>query len=159
LRTVKQSKNRYCVEGKISKMTLSSPQSARISVAIRLFIYGHKEDEDSFQEMTQTLVVDVMGGLIELESPVVIGSQILAVNENTNEGVGCCVASNQLNSNGKGEVGIIFNKPALDFWGIKFSSADRNSSKTEHAAVRHFIDGSGAPVAVEMYRRLMGRRH
>jgi hypothetical protein len=43
-----------------------------------VFIYGCKEDGDPFQELTRTLAVDVRGGLIELESPVVNGLRVLA---------------------------------------------------------------------------------
>ena len=92
----------------MSKVSFSSPQSKRISMAIPVFIYGCKEDGDPFQELTRTLAVDVGGGLIELESPVVNGLRVLAINENTDEDVECYVVSSQLSDNGKAEVGITF---------------------------------------------------
>jgi hypothetical protein len=143
----------------MSKVSFSSPQSKRISMAIPVFIYGCKEDGDPFQELTRTLAVDVSGGLIELESPVVNGLRVLAVNENTGEIVECCVVSSQLSHHGKAEVGIIFDKPAPNFWGVKFSSEDWNPGQSKYADARQFIDRGTAPVTAEMYRRLVGRIH
>ena len=61
------------------------------------------------------MVVDVKGGLIELESPVVIGLRLLAVNENTNEEVECSVVDAQCGLSGKTEVMIAFDKLAKSF--------------------------------------------
>jgi hypothetical protein len=90
----------------MSKVDFSSLQDERVSVAIPVFVYGQKEDGDPFQELTRALVVDVTGGLIELESPVVNGLRLLAVNENTNEDVECSVVYAQDSYNGKTEVRI-----------------------------------------------------
>ena len=143
----------------MSKMNFSGPQSKRIRMAIPVFIYGCKEDGDPFQELTRTLAVDVRGGLIELESVVVNGLRILAVNENTDEDVECCVVSSQLSHHGKAEVRITFDKPSPNFWGIQFSSEDGNPAPSKYADARHFMDSGTAPVTAEMYRRLMGRTH
>jgi hypothetical protein len=105
------------------------------------------------------LVVDVSGGLIELESPVVNGLRVLAVNENTGENVECFVVSSHRSRNGKAEVGITFDKPSPNFWGFKFPSEDWNPGQGKYADARQFIDGGTAPVTAEMYRRLMGRVH
>jgi hypothetical protein len=140
-------------------MSFSGPQSKRISMAIPVFIYGCKEDGDPFQELTRTLAIDVRGGLIELESPVVNGLRVLVVNENTDEDAECCVVSSRLSHHGKSEVVITFDKPSPDFWGIECSSEDGNSAQSECANARQFIDGGTAPVSAEMYRRLMGRTH
>lgn len=143
----------------MSKMSFSGPQSKRISMAIPVFIYGPKEDGDPFQELTRTLAVGVSGGLIELESPVVNGLRVLAVNENTGENVECFVVCSQRSRNGKAEVGITFDKPSPNFWGIKFSSEDWNPGQSKNADARQFIDEGTAPVTAEMYRKLMGRTH
>jgi hypothetical protein len=143
----------------MSKVSFSSTQGERISMAIPLFIYGYTQEGDPFQELTRTLAVDVRGGLIELESPVVKGLRVLAVNENTGENVECCVVSSQLSHHGKAEVGITFDKPSPDFWGIQFSSETGNPAQSKYADARHFMDSGTAPVTAEMYRRLMGRTH
>jgi hypothetical protein len=117
------------------------------------------EPKTGGRSLTRTLVVDARGGLIELESPVVNGLRVLAVNENTDEDVECYVVSSQLSDNGKAEVEITFDKPSPNFWGIQFSSEDWNPGPGKYADARQFIDAGTAPVTVEMYRRLMGRTH
>ena len=92
----------------MSKIDFSSPQAKKISMAIPVFIYGCTEDGDPFQELTSTSVVDVGGGRIELESPVVIGLRVLAVNENTDEDIECRVVVSKKTNNGKTEVRIAF---------------------------------------------------
>ena len=127
----------------MSKADFISPQDERVSVAIPVFVYGRKEDGDTFQELTRALLVDVRGGLIELESPVVNGLRLLAVNENTNEDVECSVVCAQGNRSGKTEVRIAFDKPSPNFWGIRFSSGERNLDQSERAEPRHFLAACG----------------
>jgi hypothetical protein len=135
------------------------PQSGEISVAMPVFIYGCKEDGEPFQELTRTLIVDSKGGVIELESPVANGLRVLAINENTGEDVECCVVCSQRSRNGKAEVGITFDKPSPNFWGIRFSSEDVNPGQSKFADARQFVNGGTAPINTEMYRRLVGRTH
>src|ERR1700688_195007 len=143
----------------MSKVDFSSPQDERVSVAIPVFVYGRKEDGDPFQELTRALVVDVKGGLIELESPVVSGLRLLAVNENTNEEVECSVVDAQGGHSGKTEVRIAFDKPSPNFWGIRFSSGERNLDQSKRAEPRHFLGDDRGPVTSEMFRKLMGWTH
>jgi hypothetical protein len=89
-------------EAKMSKASFSSPQSGRVSKVIPVFVYGSMEDGATFQELAQTVVVDVGGGIIELEAPVANGMRLLAVNENTNKDVECSVVCTQGSRNGKG---------------------------------------------------------
>jgi hypothetical protein len=56
----------------MSNLNFSSSQDERISGAIPVFVYGCKGDGEPFQELTRALVVNVRGGLIELETPVEI---------------------------------------------------------------------------------------
>jgi hypothetical protein len=143
----------------MSKVSVSRTQGKRISMAIPAFIYGYTQNGDPFRELTRTLAVDARGGLIELESPVVNGLRVLAVNENTGENVECCVVSSQLSHDGKAEVGITFDEPSSDFWGIQFPSENGNPAQSKYAEARHFIASGTAPVTAEMYRRHMGRTH
>ena len=143
----------------MSKSDFSSPQDERVSATIPVFVYGCKADGEPFQELTQTLAVDVRGGLIELESPVVNGLRLLAVNENTNEDVECSVVYAEGSHSGKAEVRIAFDNPSPNFWGMQFSSGQRNQDQSKRAEPRHFIDNGRAPVTAEMYRKLMGRTH
>jgi hypothetical protein len=141
----------------MSKADFSGSQDERVSVAIPVFVYGRKQDGDPFQELTRALVVDVRGGLVELESPVVNGLRLLAVNENTNEDVECSVVSAQDSHNGKTEVRIAFDKPSPNFWGIELPSEKGNLDQSKRAEPRHFIGDGRVPVTPEMFRKLMGR--
>jgi hypothetical protein len=143
----------------MSTVDLSSPQDERVTVAIPVFVYGYKEDGDPFQELARASVVDVRGGLIELESRVVNGLRLLAVNENTNEDLECSVVAVHDSHNGKTEARIAFDRPSPSFWGIKFPSGKPNLDQSKRGEPRHFIDDGRAPVTPEMYRKLMGRRH
>lgn len=143
----------------MSRVDFSSPQDERVSVAIPVFIYGRREDGDPFQELTRALVVNVTGGLIELESPVETGLRLLAVNENTNEDAECSVVYAQGSHSGKTKVRIAFDKPSPNFWGIRFSSGERNLDQSKRAEPRHFLGDDRAPVTPEMFRKLMGHTH
>ena len=143
----------------MSERDFSSPQDQRINVAIPVFIYGRKKDGDPFQELTRAIVVDVRGGLIELDSPVVKGLRLLAVNENTNEGVECSVVYVQDDRCGKTRVRIAFDKPLPNFWRFQFSSGEWNFGQSKLAKPRHFIGDDRAPMTPEMFRQLMGRTH
>ena len=143
----------------MSKVVISIPEDEKFCVAIPLFVYGRKEDGDPFQELTRALVVDVTGGLIELESPVVNGLRLLAVNENTNEDVECSVVYAQDSHSGKTEVRIAFDKPSPNFWGIKFSTGEWNLDQSKRSEPRLFTGDGRAPVTPEMFRKLMGRTH
>jgi hypothetical protein len=111
------------------KLNFSSPQTNKISMAIPVFIYGCTDDGDPFQELTRTSVVDVCGGLIELESAGVNGLRVLAVNENTDEEVECSLVVSQTTNNGKAEVRIAFDKPSPNFWGLRFHPKNGTPAK------------------------------
>jgi hypothetical protein len=143
----------------MSKLNFSNPQTEKRSMAIPVFIYGCKDDGDPFQEVALTSVVDVSGGLIELESVVVNGLRVLAVNENTGEDVECSLVVSETTNSGKPEVRIAFDKPSPNFWGIEFASDKWNVEQSKNAGARRFINSGTAPVTAEMYSRLMGRTY
>jgi hypothetical protein len=142
----------------MSKASFSSSQNDRVSKVIPVFVYGSLEDGTTFQELAQTVVVDVGGGIIELESPVANGMRLLAVNENTNEDVECSVVYTQGRHNGKAEVRIAFDKPSPNFWGVNGLHGERKPSQNKLSEPRHFID-AGRPLTPAMYRELMGRTY
>jgi hypothetical protein len=144
-------------EVKMSRASFGISQGDWVSTVIPVFVYGCLEDGNTFQELTQTLVVDVRGGIIELESPVTNGLRFLAVNENTNETVGCSVVYNQCRHDGKPKVMIAFDKPSPNFWGIRFLSETQNPDH-KSSEPRHFVD-VGHHTIQDMYRQLMGRTY
>jgi hypothetical protein len=142
----------------MSKASSSSSQCDRVSKVIPVFVYGSMEDGTTFRELAQTVVVDVGGGIIELESPVANGLRLIAVNENTNEDVECSVVRTQRGHNGKAEVRIAFDKPTPNFWGINFLSEEWSPAPDKCSEPQCLKDGSH-PVTPEMYRKLMGRTY
>lgn len=80
--------------------------------------------ESSFEEETQTLLVNVHGALILLKGRVVKGQKLRLTNRRTKEEQLCRVATVSPASAGKAQVGIEFLKPSPDFWRISFPPED-----------------------------------
>jgi hypothetical protein len=142
----------------MSKAPFSSSRNEWVSKVIPVFVYGSMEDGTTFQELAQTVVVDVGGGIIELETPVADGLRLLAVNENTDEDLECSVVCTRGRYNRKTEVRIAFDKPTPNFWGINFLSEGPSPAQDKCSELLCLKDGSH-PVTPEMYRTLMGRTY
>ena len=78
----------------------------------------------SFEEQTQTVVVNLHGALIVLAAKVTIGQMLRVTNRKTNEEQMCRVVSVAPAPGSKPQVGIEFLKPAPDFWRISFPPED-----------------------------------
>jgi hypothetical protein len=139
--------------------SLSGPQIKRINMAIPVFIYGAGDDGQPFQELTRTLFIYARGGLIELESPVVKGLRVLAVNEDSDEKTACYVVSTQKSDGRKTRVEIVFDKPLPHFWGIERSIENTNPDRATSTPARQFINNGATQVTAESYRKLMGRKN
>src|SRR5450631_1738648 len=124
----------------MSKPRSRNSQSDEVSTVIPVFISGRTEDGRAFHELAQTVIVDVTGGIIRLESPITVGLRVLAVNEGTNEAEECSVVCTLGVHKGKAQVRIAFDKPSPNFWGINFGSEKRNPDQNKRSEPRHFID-------------------
>jgi len=100
------------------------PRTTRVLLAIPVFIYGNKESEKPFKEITQTVEVNANGCLLELATPVVKEQQLLLTNMKTNEEMPCLVATLGNVVNGKAQVGLRFAQPSPRFWGLGFPPED-----------------------------------
>jgi hypothetical protein len=80
--------------------------------------------DKSFQEETNTLVVNLHGALIVLAGKVAKGQKLRLTNRATHEEQICRVATLGLTSGGKAQVGVEFLKPSPDFWHISFPPED-----------------------------------
>jgi hypothetical protein len=143
-------------EAKMSEKKVSSPQSDEVSTVIPVFVCGRTENGHAFHELALTVVVDVGGGIIKLDSPVTVGLRLLATNENTNQNVECSVVHTLGVRNGKTQARIAFDKPSPNFWGINFVREIVNADQNKRSGPKHFMD-VGHPLTPDMYRRLMGR--
>ena len=100
------------------------PRTTRVHLAIPVFIYGTKQSEKPFKEITQTVEVNANGCLLELETPVVKEQQVLLTNMKTNEEMPCHVVTLGNVVNGKALVGLRFAQPSPRFWGLAFPPED-----------------------------------
>jgi hypothetical protein len=80
--------------------------------------------ENSFEEETQTLIVNLHGALILLAAKVIKGQKLRMKNRATQVEQACQVASIGSKTEGKVQVGIEFLRPSPDFWRISFPPDD-----------------------------------
>jgi hypothetical protein len=80
--------------------------------------------ESSFEEETQTLLVNLHGALILLKGKVAKGQKLRLTNRRTKEEQICQVATVSPGTAGKSQVGVEFLKPSPDFWRISFPPED-----------------------------------
>ena len=100
------------------------PRTTRVHLAIPIFIYGNKESEKPFKEITQTVEVNANGCLLELSTPVVKDQQLLLTNMKTNEEMPCHVVTIGNVVNGKAQVGLRFTQSSPRYWGLAFPPED-----------------------------------
>ena len=99
-------------------------RTQRVLIAIPVLVYGNEASATPLKEMTQTMVVNATGGLILLASNVVIGQKLILVNIKSLEEIRCTVATLRDDTNGKAQVGIVFDQPSPRFWGLAFPPED-----------------------------------
>jgi hypothetical protein len=100
------------------------PRTTRVHLAIPVFIYGTKEAEKPFKEITQTVEVNANGCLLEMATPVLKDQRLLLTNMKTNEEMPCHVVTLGNTVNGKALVGLRFAQPSPRFWGLGFPPED-----------------------------------
>jgi hypothetical protein len=81
-------------------------------------------NETSFEEETNTLVVNLHGALIVLGAKVKEGQSLRMTNRATQEEQLCRVARVGPMTGDKAQIGIEFLKPRPDFWRISFPPED-----------------------------------
>ncbi len=80
--------------------------------------------DSSFEEETQTLVVNAHGALIVLEGKVEEGQTLLITSRATKAEQLCRVVYLRHTSDGKAQIGVEFLTPSPDFWQIVFPPDD-----------------------------------
>jgi hypothetical protein len=93
--------------------------------------------ESSFEEETQTLIVNLHGALVLLAAKVGKGQMLHLKNRSTHEEQLCRVASLGPSSGGKTQVGVEFLKPSPDFWRISFPPEDWNLTEPSGVPTEH----------------------
>jgi hypothetical protein len=92
-------------------------------------VYGATESGNPFNEITQTLIINANGGLIELATPVAKGQRLFIANMKTGDEIACDVATLGSHVGGKAQVGIRFAEPSPHFWGLAFPPEDWDSGE------------------------------
>jgi hypothetical protein len=100
------------------------PRTTRVHLAIPVFIYGNKETDKPFKEISQTVEVNANGCLLEMTTPVIKDQHLLLTNMKTNEEMACHVVTLGNVVNGKARVGLRFAQVSPRFWGLSFPPED-----------------------------------
>jgi hypothetical protein len=104
---------------------ISRRRSQRVILALPVIVRTEGGPrESSFEEETNTLIVNLHGALILLEGKVTRGQMLQVKNRATKEEQPCRVASLGPKSGSKTQVGVEFLKPSPDFWHISFPPED-----------------------------------
>lgn len=100
-------------------------RSQRVILSLPVIVRTEDGPKDSsFEEETNTLVVNVHGALILLAGKVVKGQRLRLTNRATKVEQLCRAATLGPTSGGKTQVGVEFLKPSPDFWHISFPPED-----------------------------------
>jgi hypothetical protein len=99
-------------------------RSHRLLLHVPVCVRGKNQQQQWFQEETQTLVVSAHGGLITLAAVLQVGDQLTLMNKVSNEQEEATVVFLGPMKDGKGEVGFEFAGAAGQFWGVAFPPAD-----------------------------------
>lgn len=104
---------------------VSRRRSQRVFLTVRVIVRSEGTPQNaSFEEETQTMVVNVHGALILLAAKVIKGQKLRMINRVTKTEQICQVASLGPKSENKTQVGVEFLKPSPDFWQISFPPED-----------------------------------
>lgn len=95
-------------------------RSRRLTLSIRVHVFGLNVFREAFNEFTQMLSVNAHGGSLALAAQVKQGQRILVVNKSTGEERECRVADVEPSKDNKWAVGIEFAEPVENFWKISF---------------------------------------
>jgi len=99
-------------------------RSSRVFTKVKVRASGKNIDGRKFREVCQTILVNAHGGLLYINEPVEIGSDILIANPATEEEQECRIVYLGEYSKKGHRIGIEFLSPAPHFWGIEFAPED-----------------------------------
>ena len=108
-------------------------QRVILSLPITVRTEGGPRDK-SFEEATQTLVVNAHGALVEIAGKVAKGQTLRLTNRSTQEEQLCHVVYVGAVPGDKAQVGVEFDKPCPAFWRIAFPPEDWTAPEPEPAS-------------------------
>jgi hypothetical protein len=95
-------------------------RTQRVSLCVPLTLQGQAEDGQKFSIHVKSNAVSQHGAQIETEYPVVVGQNLLVLNENNARKVESRVISIQRKRDGKTYVGVEFLNGEINFWNMTF---------------------------------------
>jgi hypothetical protein len=102
----------------------SRRRSMRVLLSVTVLVQGTSQEEQNFEEETNTLVVNAHGALISLAAPVAPGQLLMITNTTTQESLACTVVYVGNMEGGKAQIGVEFVNPSAEFWRIRFPPED-----------------------------------
>lgn len=94
----------------------TSRSSQREYVHIPVVVYGWTDKCGTFQEETETLVVNSSGAQVLLRTRIEVGDNVYLIHKSSRAVQEVRVASLEANSPSELKVGLAFKQPILDFW-------------------------------------------
>jgi hypothetical protein len=98
-------------------------RTQRVQIAMPIIVRG-QTGAQKFEEETNTVTVNVHGGLLLLKTPVNRMQKLSIVNPKTTEEMPCTVVFVGQKESGKTQIGIEFDEPSRLFWKISFPPDD-----------------------------------
>jgi hypothetical protein len=95
-------------------------RTIRVSLTVPLTVHGRSGEGEKFVVSTHSQSVNRNGALFALELPVVMGQQLLLVNDHTTHTAECRVINVRRARDGKNYVGVEFVKEDTNFWHMSF---------------------------------------
>ena len=103
-------------------------RSLRVMLSVTVIVRGKNQEGETFEEETNTLVVNAHGALIHLRSDVKADQKITLIHKGTRqEQESRIVYVGTTMQGGKAQVGVEFDKAAPAFWQISFPPDDWNA--------------------------------
>jgi hypothetical protein len=115
-------------------------RSQRVALRIPVVVIGTDTKGRPFGEVTHTVIVNAHGALVELKAEVGDDDRVLLRNKISGQREPCRVVWFRKGEAGNNTVGLEFQIPAPQFWGIQFppedwlKAADSASPKSSEAA-------------------------
>jgi hypothetical protein len=95
-------------------------RTLRVALTVPLTVHGKSDSGEKFCIQTNSQSVNRHGALFQMDQVVVVGQQLLLVNDHTAQGMECHVVSVRRGRDGKTYIGVEFTNSDNNFWHMAF---------------------------------------
>jgi len=99
-------------------------RSERVVLRMAVLVVAEDEERKQIQEKAETQVVNAHGGLLRMRQHLHVGQAVLRNNPQTGSDVSCRVVRVEDEGLDFYKIAFEFDRPAGDFWPIRFPPAD-----------------------------------